>query len=36
MSRRLAGLKSDLRLLNWLTGTTLGGVLALVIRAFTG
>ena len=32
----LAEIKSDVRLLKWITGTTLAGVLALVIRAFTG
>jgi hypothetical protein len=31
----LAEIKSDLRLLKWITGTTLAGVLALVIRVFT-
>ena len=28
-------IKSDVRVLKWITGTTLAGVLALVIRAFT-
>lgn len=32
----LGELKSDVRVLKWITGTTLAGVLALVIRAFTG
>jgi hypothetical protein len=32
----LAEIKSDLRLLKWLTGTTLAGVVAVVIRVFTG
>jgi hypothetical protein len=32
----LAEIKSDVRLLKWITGTTLAGVLALVIRTFTG
>ena len=31
----LAEIKSDVRLLKWITGTTLAGVLALVIRVFT-
>jgi hypothetical protein len=31
----LAEIKSDVRVLKWITGTTLAGVLALVIRAFT-
>jgi hypothetical protein len=31
----LAEIKSDVRLLKWITGTTLAGVLALVIRTFT-
>ena len=30
-----ARISADLRVLKWLTGTTLAGVLALVIRAFT-
>ena len=32
----LAEIKSDVRVLKWITGTTLAGVLALVIRTFTG
>jgi hypothetical protein len=32
----LAEIKPDLRLLKWLTGTTLAGVAAVVIRVFTG
>jgi hypothetical protein len=32
----LAEIKSDLRRLKWLTGTTLAGVIAVVIRVFTG
>ena len=36
MNAQLAGLKSDVRVLKWLAGTTLAGVLVLVIRAFTG
>ena len=32
----LSEIKSDVRVLKWITGTTLAGVLALVIRAFTG
>ena len=32
----LAKISADLRVLKWLTGTTLAGVLALVVRAFTG
>jgi hypothetical protein len=35
MNPRLAKISADLRVLKWLTGTTLAGVLALVIRAFT-
>ena len=31
----LAEIKSDVRVLKWITGPTLAGVLALVIRAFT-
>ena len=31
----LAEFKSDLRLLKWLTGTTLAGVVAVVVRVFT-
>jgi hypothetical protein len=31
----LAEIKSDVRLLKWITGTTLAGVLALVLRVFT-
>jgi len=31
----LAEIKSDVRVLKWITGTTLAGVLALVIRTFT-
>jgi hypothetical protein len=31
----LAEIRSDVRVLKWITGTTLAGVLALVIRAFT-
>jgi hypothetical protein len=31
----LAEIKSDVRVLKWITGTTLAGVLALVIRVFT-
>ena len=31
----LAEIKSDVWLLKWITGTTLAGVLALVIRTFT-
>ena len=31
----LAGIKPDVRVLKWITGTTLAGVLALVIHAFT-
>jgi hypothetical protein len=31
----LAEIKSDVRLLKWITGTTLAGVLAFVIRVFT-
>jgi len=31
----LTKIKSDIRLLAWITGTTLAGVLALVIRTFT-
>jgi hypothetical protein len=31
----LGELKSDVRVLKWITGSTLAGVLALVIRAFT-
>jgi hypothetical protein len=31
----LAEIKSDVRLLKWISGTTLAGVLALVIRTFT-
>ena len=30
-----AEIKSDIRLLEWITGTTLAGVLALAIRVFT-
>jgi hypothetical protein len=30
----LAEIRSDVRLLKWITGTTLAGVLALVIRVF--
>ena len=33
--KNLAEIKSDIRLLKWTTGTTLAGVLALVIRVFT-
>ena len=33
--RDLAEIKSDGRLLKWITGTTLAGVLALVLRVFT-
>lgn len=33
--RDLAEIKSDVRLPKWITGTTLAGVLALVIRTFT-
>jgi hypothetical protein len=36
MTTPLAGLKSDVRVLKWLAGTTLAGVAALAIRAFTG
>jgi hypothetical protein len=32
----LAEIKSDVRLLKWITGTTLAGVIALVVRNFTG
>ena len=32
----LPEIKSDVRLLKWITGTTLAGVLSLVIRVFTG
>jgi hypothetical protein len=35
MTSPLAELKSDAQLLKWTTGTTLAGVLALVIRVFT-
>ena len=31
----LAEIRSDVRVLKWITGTTLAGVLALVIRTFT-
>ena len=31
----LAEIKSDVRVLKWITGTTLAGVLALVVRVFT-
>jgi hypothetical protein len=31
----LAEIKADVRLLKWVSGTTLAGVLALVIRVFT-
>jgi hypothetical protein len=31
----LAEIKADVRLLKWISGTTLAGVLALVIRVFT-
>jgi hypothetical protein len=31
----LSEIKSDVHLLKWITGTTLAGVLALVIQAFT-
>jgi hypothetical protein len=31
----LAEIKSGVRLLKWITGSTLAGVLALVIRTFT-
>ena len=33
--RDLTQIKSDVRLLKWITGTTLAGVLALVLRTFT-
>jgi hypothetical protein len=36
MITRLARISADLRVLKWLAGTTLIGVLALVIRAFSG
>ena len=36
MTTRLAEISADLRVLKWLAGATLAGVLALVIRAFTG
>jgi hypothetical protein len=36
MTTPLAGLKSDLLLSKWITGITLAGVLALMIRAFIG
>lgn len=32
----LAEIKADVRLLEWITGTTLAGVLALVIQTFAG
>jgi hypothetical protein len=32
----LAEIKSDVRVLKWITGTTLAGVIALVVRNFTG
>jgi hypothetical protein len=32
---RFARISADLRVLKWITGTTLAGVLALVIRTFT-
>jgi hypothetical protein len=34
MTALLAEIKPDVRLLKWITGTTLAGVLALVIRTF--
>jgi hypothetical protein len=33
--KNLSEIKPDVRLLKWTTGTTLAGVLALVIQAFT-
>jgi len=36
MTTHLAEIKSDARLLKWITGTTLAGILALLIRVFTG
>jgi hypothetical protein len=32
----LSGIKPDVRLLKWITGTTLAGVIALVVRNFAG
>jgi hypothetical protein len=32
----LAEIKSDVRVLKWISGTTLAGVIALVVRNFTG
>ena len=32
----LAEMKSDIRLIKWVTGTTLAGVLALIIRTLAG
>jgi hypothetical protein len=32
----LAEIKSDVRVLKWITGTTLAGVIALVVRNFAG
>jgi len=31
----LADLRSDVRVLKWITGTTLAGVVALIVRSFT-
>ena len=32
----LAEIKADVRVLKWISGTTLAGVVALVVRNFTG
>jgi hypothetical protein len=32
----LSEIKADVRVLKWITGTTLAGVIALVVRNFTG
>ena len=32
----LAEIKADVRVLKWISGTTLAGVIALVVRNFTG
>jgi hypothetical protein len=34
MTTPLAEIKADVRLLEWITGTTLAGALALVLRTF--
>ena len=34
MTTPLAEIKADIRLLEWITGTTLAGVLALALRTF--